>query len=308
MSFTNLPDTFRHIINTKFIRPEFWEANKWHGPFQKTVFPGAPITGFCYQVVITFRTAPVQRAYPGPGWKLYRVLGSDGLSARDHIAALWGTMHALISSHHDFAPASPPKPYRPWQTPFIKKFCTGLDEVDMDEQSPGSQPNRILSVEQSGRGRGEFFVSPLTWGADAPTYAPGGGSSPCQNFVIILEAIAEGTTFPVLERFERRKPRFAGRTALPKWIEQHETISIGRKFRRNKEKLVESPNDNGFGNDGTRTWKDGIRDAAKRVAVGAAKSAVASATKSLTDAAAKKAGARIKKRASSALKEILRKR
>lgn len=110
------------------------------------------------------------------------------------------------------------------------------------------------------------------------------------------------------EPIMRRRPRIFGRSDKPAWREVHHEAFVGKKFTKQTKKLVDNPNDKGFGNDGTKDWKDGIRDAAKRVAVKVAKDAVKSAAKGLHDAASKKAGVAIKKRATNALKDILRKR
>jgi len=105
-----------------------------------------------------------------------------------------------------------------------------------------------------------------------------------------------------------RKPRIYGQKDSAWWRQFHSEWRNGRKFTRQTSKLVAHPNAKGFGNDGTKDWKDSIRDAAKRVAVNVAQDAVKSAAKNLKDKAARAAGARIKKQATNALKEILRKR
>jgi len=108
--------------------------------------------------------------------------------------------------------------------------------------------------------------------------------------------------------FLRRRSRIYGRSDRPAWRKIHEDLVAGRKFLRNKEKLRKDPNGKKFGKKGTGTWKEGIRNAAQRIVVDAAKSAVRSATQKLIDDCAKKAGVKIKKRTFNTLKELLRKR
>jgi hypothetical protein len=123
-----------------------------------------------------------------------------------------------------------------------------------------------------------------------------------------LRFSADNVSTPRLIPLGKRRQRIYGRSDRPNWREVYTQAKFGKKFTKQRDKLVETPNEKGFGNDGTSDWKENIRDSAKRVAVDAAKAAVSSAAKGLSDAAAKKAGATIKKRAANALKEILRKR
>lgn len=141
-----------------------------------------------------------------------------------------------------------------------------------------------------------------------PVPWPGPGNFPWENWLVYFRLGNPLVDQRMFSIFQKRRARIFGRSDRPAWRDIHAAAKAGIKFKRNKEKLIASPNDNGFGNDGTRDWKEGIRDAAKRVAVDAAKAAVNSATKGIADAAAKKAGARIKKKAAAALKELLRKR
>lgn len=142
-----------------------------------------------------------------------------------------------------------------------------------------------------------------------PTYwMTEGEVIPVTGVSVTLRLYPDTFSYPVIGSTPRRRPRIFGRSDRPAWREIHKRAKFGVKFSRQRDKLVETPNDKGFGNDGTSDWKENVRDAAKRVAVDAAKAAVSSAAKGLSDAAAKKAGATIKKRAANALKEIIRKR
>jgi len=143
---------------------------------------------------------------------------------------------------------------------------------------------------------------PCGWNSADDTLAP------CLTASVTLNIYPDRFTYPSISPLGPRRARIYGQKDSARWRKFHAEWKLGRKFTRQTDKLVENPNDKGFGNDGTKDWKDGIRDAAKRVAVDAAKSAVASATKGITDRAAKKVGTAIKKRATNALKEILRKR
>lgn len=136
------------------------------------------------------------------------------------------------------------------------------------------------------------------------------GTNTSVHFTVTFEITLANTltSVPTALPLPKRQPRKFGRSARPAWLKFHSEWKTGRKFTRQTAKLTATPNDKGFGNDGTSDWKENIRDAAKRVAVDAAKAAVSSAAKGLSDAAAKKAGATIKKRAANALKEIIRKR
>jgi hypothetical protein len=72
-----------------------------------------------------------------------------------------------------------------------------------------------------------------------------------QQWNLYISIIEPGTSAGAIFQPYIRKPRFAGRSDRPHWREQHQIISIGRKFRQQQKKLIKNPNAKGFGRKGT---------------------------------------------------------
>jgi len=98
-----------------------------------------------------------------------------------------------------------------------------------------------------------------------------------------LKLFDEKISLPTFLPLPKRRPRKYGRSALPRWLEIYRELTIGRKFTRQTKRLQETPNERGFGKEGTEEWKDkllrGAKNAVGRVAKDAIKSAVDSAVK-----------------------------
>jgi len=75
-----------------------------------------------------------------------------------------------------------------------------------------------------------------------------------------------------------RKPRYYGQKDSKSWREFVSEWKTGKKFTKQTKKLVATPNERGFGKEGTEEWKDkllrGAKGAIGRVAKDAIKSAV----------------------------------
>jgi len=78
--------------------------------------------------------------------------------------------------------------------------------------------------------------------------------------------------------FQKRRARIYGRSDRPAWRQIHDEWKTGKKFTLQTKKLKETPNERGFGKEGTEEWKDkllrGAKSAIGRVAKDAIKSAV----------------------------------
>lgn len=275
-------------------KPELWSVAKVGIDLQTSHRPGAPWSSKkdLVHVELESRLTPPAPFSPKPGWKLYRVTGSFEPSALDMMRTCYQTPFAMRRGAWNFETNSPDY----WNTDFDPFFLVKLISSNVSSEIINSSPSPPST--------GEFVFTPSI--LSVPTCTVYG--RPCDNYIINLVVRNSRWQSPIIELFSRRRPRKFGRTALPRWLKEHDAIKLGRKFTRQRDKLVEHPNSDGFGNSGTGTWRSRIRDSAKRIAVDAAKEAVSSATKSIKSAAAKQAGLIIKKRANDALRRITRKR
>jgi len=235
--------------------------------------------------------------YPKKGWKLYTFTEEQADTSLNPLTtAYFGSRVCWNSSTEQYKNLNPGSEPKAMLVRFVEAVMEGVPmpatvERPEDEEVIGTLTNY-------------FF----TRGTNDPPNLDGWPIHPSglhtKSLTLQFRMFSKGYVRAWPRIFLRRRKRKAGRSALPKWLEQYDDLKKARRFKRNRNKLKKNPNAKGFGQSGTGGWKDKIRDAAKRIAVDAAKSAVSSATKGLTDDCAKRAGNAIKRRVAKTLRRL----
>lgn len=129
---------------------------------------------------------------------------------------------------------------------------------------------------------------------------------PCLSVSFTFNIYPDSFSYPVIEDTKPRRRRIYGRSDRPAWRKIHAEAFLGKKFARQRDKLIATPNGRGFGNSTTTDWRDKAWSKAKKIAVDAAKGAVKDGAKHII----KQSDIRrkLKDTVANKLKEIVRKR
>jgi len=123
----------------------------------------------------------------------------------------------------------------------------------------------------------QLFVSVLFTGELDPELPWPASGRPS---LLLTWSIAEqGSYAPLFSTLGPRRPRIFGRSDRPAWREIHHEAYIGKKFTKQTKKLVENPNESGFGNAAPAPEKT-FYDKAKDVMTKAVKQGLASGLRS----------------------------
>ena len=286
----SIAEGLEFIRNTYFALPHLWKTEKFH-TVPSSEYGRAATGSTTVQAVFHIAINTPNADFPSPGWRLLRKTGSAQIYSRDMCFAMHQTVENLLPGHYDYTPSVEPK-YDSWE--WLHRYVSA---------PPADGRLIVASNAQPGRGRGEFFINKNLF-PDPPSIGV------MASWSIILEARDALWSIPVIETFQRRKPRIYGKSDTPTWRKEHAEIMLGRKFSRQRDKLVEHPNEKGFGNDAKQdnTLYSKLKSKAVDIVKDAAIDGLKAGAKTIKDRAKKQVASKLKASVLRKLKETVRKR